>query len=232
MSEWKSAALSVLAVLAILASWMCPVHHGPENWPIGSGGNAMGWSLAVAAFVLLIMRLCLSFHIFELWPILAGVAINLGFNALVVALHLPLCLDTVGTVVVGVWLNSHAGAATGVASVLLAAIFNPGALAFASVHAFVGMAAGVLAQVGGLYTPLTSVLSGLIVGVPCAVLSAPLNVIIYGEAIRGESGLDDLLRNILLLGPADKALAFALAWVLLAVVVAKPAPARHATLVE
>lgn len=232
MQEWRPAALSVLAVFAILASWLCPIHRLPNDWPLDTTTIWTSLGLTAAALTLLVLRLHYSFRWAELWPILPGIALNLLINALVVSLDLPIFLDTVGTIVVGVWLSSHAGATTGLASALLTALFNPAALDFASIQAFVGLAAGILAQMGSFRTPLAAAVSGFLIGTPCAILAAPLNVMKYGDSFLGDSPFDTILTNVFFIGPVDKATAFVLAWGVLSVLVAKPAPERLAAMSE
>lgn len=232
MQEWRPATLTVLAVLAILASWLCPVHRLPNDWPLDTSTIWTTLGLTVAALVLPVLRLRYSFRWTELWPILAGIALNLSINALVATLDLPFFLDTVGTIVVGVWLSSHAGATTGLASALLTALFNPVALDFASIQAFICMAAGILAQMGSFRTPVAAAVSGFLIGTLCAILAAPFNVMKYGDSFLGDSPLDSILMNVFFVGPLDKATAFVLAWGVLSVLVAKPAPERLVAMAE
>ncbi|QGU01204.1 hypothetical protein CKALI_01525 [Corynebacterium kalinowskii] len=232
MQEWRPAALTVLAVLAILASWLCPVHSLPNNWPVDTSTIWTSLGLTVIALTLLVLRVRYSFRWAELWPILPGIALNLIINALVVSLDLPIFLDTVGTIVVGVWLSPHAGAVTGLASALLTALFNPIALDFASIQAFVGMAAGILAQMGSFRTPLAAAVSGFLIGMPSSILAAPLNVTMLGDVFLGDSPFTGILTDVFLVGPVDKAISFLLAWGVLSATVAKQKPELKPVMAE
>lgn len=110
-----------------------------------------------------------------------AVAINVAVGQLVILLKLPLYLDSIGTVLVGLLAGPWAGAATGIVSNLIWSITGlfPQAWAWAHVAAVIGLLAGFFGRfVKRNYT--LWLLGGLLTGLIAAILSAPVSAALFG----------------------------------------------------
>ncbi|MBI3738527.1 MAG: ECF transporter S component [Chloroflexi bacterium] len=110
-----------------------------------------------------------------------AIAINVIMGEIVVQLKLPVYLDSIGTVLVGVLCGPWAGALTGALSnTLWGLIVDPNALPWWPVALFIGFVAGWCA-VGGLFKNWWKVIiTGFLVAVTAAIVSTPIAVYIYG----------------------------------------------------
>ena len=175
----------------------------------------------------------------------SGIALNLALGYLVQAgPPIPLYLDTVGTILVGALLGPLAGAAVGAFSNLAASVWqnNPALLAFAITSAFVGWAAGYAVSRGAFERFRSVVLSGLLVGLGAAVVSAPIAAFVFGNltgtgadflaellAATGANVLQAATIQGLLSDPLDKTVSFIAAWLLWRVLKKYfPAPSQRA----
>ncbi len=128
-----------------------------------------------------------------------AIAINIVLGAAVSnALKIPIYLDSIGTILVGVLAGPIPGALTGFLSNMLWTYvvpppFNSGvAAAFAIVAAVIGLVAGLVGRAGWLRPrpnrPMGQLLTGAVVTIGVIVLMAYLSFLGY-EAIIGESGI-------------------------------------------
>ncbi|MDA1329850.1 MAG: ECF transporter S component [Chloroflexi bacterium] len=168
-----------------------------------------------------------EFSTFTLVLIPVAIAINIAVGQLVLNLKLPLYLDSIGTVLVGVLIGPWAGAATGfLANVVwtFSGLF-PQAMAWAGVAAIIGALAGVFGRAGLMKSVGMVVVAGLITGVVAAVLSAPIAAYVFGGvtgsgtdavvAVFRAAGLDALGANLAQGGvsePFDKIATFLIVW--------------------
>ena len=159
-----------------------------------------------------------------------AIVVNIAVGRLVrEVLHWPLWLDSIGTVLVGALLGPLAGAATGAATNLLVTIFadNRAALPFAITAAFIGWAAGYAGQLGAFQRLWSAALTGLVVGIGAALISAPIATYAFGGLT--DTGFAYLrpwldatgatifqLTTIqgLISDPLDKLISFVVAWLL------------------
>lgn len=175
-------------------------------------------------------RLKQEFTTLTIVTIPVAIAVNVAIGQLIIALKLPLYLDSVGTVLVGVLIGPWAGAITGALSnvVWTATGFFPQAVAWAGVAAIIGALAGVFHESGWFKAWWRSALAGLITGVVAAVLSAPIAAYVFGGvtgsgtdalvAMFRASGLDMLGANMaqgVVSDPLDKAITFVVVWAVL-----------------
>ncbi|ABU60423.1 ECF transporter S component [Roseiflexus castenholzii] len=111
-----------------------------------------------------------------------AIAINVALGQLVQSvLKLPIYLDSIGTVLVGVLLGPLAGAITGVlANVIWGLTLAPSALPFAAVAAVIGLIAGYARQYGAMQVWWKMALAGVITGVVAAAISAPIAAYVFG----------------------------------------------------
>ncbi len=159
-----------------------------------------------------------------------AIAINIAVGQLVLGLKLPLYIDSIGTILVGVLVGPWAGALTGFLANLVWTFTGlfPQAVAWAGVAAIIGALAGVFGREGWVKTPGKAILAGLITGVVAAVLSAPIAAYVFGgvvgsgtDAIVGlfrAAGLDALGANLgqgAVSEPIDKVITYLVVWAVL-----------------
>jgi energy-coupling factor transport system substrate-specific component len=77
-----------------------------------------------------------------------AIAINIAVGQIVALLKLPVFLDSIGTVLVGIICGPWAGALTGALSNTIWGLFNPDALPWWPVAFFIGLVAGFCANAG------------------------------------------------------------------------------------
>jgi energy-coupling factor transport system substrate-specific component len=159
-----------------------------------------------------------------------AIAINVGVNLLVQRLGLPLYLDSIGTVLVGVLVGPWSAALTGILAVIVITIFFwPPAVAWAAVAAVIGILAAVFNAAGWMKTWWKAALAGLITGIIAAILSAPIAAYVYG-GVTGQAGTDALVAffrgyGLEVLGanlaqgavsdPLDKLISFVIVWAIM-----------------
>ncbi len=159
-----------------------------------------------------------------------AIAINVVVGQLALAVKVPLYLDSIGTILVGVLAGPWAGALTGFLSNVIwtvAGWYTP-AIAFAAVAAIIGAMAGAFARAGWFREWWRAVLAGLLTGLVAAVVSAPIATFVFGGVMgSGTDAIVALARSIGLtsLGanmaqgafsdPLDKAISCLAVWGLL-----------------
>ncbi len=131
-----------------------------------------------------------DFNTLALLLIPAGIAINYVGGLIVKTLGLPIFLDTIGTLIAGVIAGPWVGAATGLAHNLLFGLtVNPMAMPFAIVNVAIGLAAGFLARLGWFDKPLRVFFTGLVIAAVSVLTSVPINVLLFGGAAHGATGV-------------------------------------------
>ncbi|NIS80432.1 MAG: ECF transporter S component [Anaerolineales bacterium] len=159
-----------------------------------------------------------------------AIAINIAIGQIPFALKVPLYLDSIGTVLVGVLVGPWAGALTGFLANFIWTITGlfPEAVAWAGVAAIIGALAGVFRTGDWMKVWWKSIVAGLITGVIAAILSAPIAAYVFGgvtgagtDALVGmfrAAGLDMLGANMaqgVVSDPIDKAVTFFIIWAIL-----------------
>lgn len=119
-----------------------------------------------------------------------AIAINIAIGQIVVLLRLPVYLDSIGTVLVGVLCGPWAGLLTGVFSnIIWGLAIDPNALPWFPVAAAIGLVAGLCAN-GGLFKNWwKTVISGFLIAIAAALCSALINVWIYGGITASGSSI-------------------------------------------
>jgi energy-coupling factor transport system substrate-specific component len=108
-------------------------------------------------------------------------------------LKIPLYLDSIGTVLVGVLAGPWAGALTGMLSNLIWGLsgINVTSAPFATVAAAIGLLAGLFSEKGWLRIWWKVILAGIITGIIAAIISAPISAYVFGGVMG--SGTDVLV---------------------------------------
>jgi PAS domain S-box-containing protein len=122
--------------------------------------------------------------------IAAAILVNLVLGRFVqTVLQWPLFLDAIGTIAVGALLGPLAGAATGILTNVLGSVIQESStyLPYAITSAFIGWAAGYAAYLGAFKRWQTVLLTGLLVGIGSALISAPITAYIFG-GVTGRGG--------------------------------------------
>ena len=109
-----------------------------------------------------------------------AIAINIAIGQIVVLLKLPVYLDSIGTVLVGVICGPWAGALTGALANTIWGLFNPDSLPWWPVAFFIGLVAGLCANAGLFKSWWKVILSGFLIALTAAITSTPISVYLYG----------------------------------------------------
>jgi len=123
-----------------------------------------------------------SFNTLTLALIPVAIAINIAIGQIIVLLKLPIYLDSIGTVLVGMLAGPLAGLITGALSNLIWGLsgLNPTYTPFFYVAAVIGLLAGIFTRIGWARRIWMWALGGLITGVVAAIISAPTSAIVFG----------------------------------------------------
>jgi energy-coupling factor transport system substrate-specific component len=158
-----------------------------------------------------------------------AIAINIAIGQIVVLLKLPVYLDSIGTVLVGLLAGPWAGLVTGALSNLIWGLsgLNPAYTPFFYVAAIIGLLAGIFGDLGWAKKIWLWLIAGLITGVAAALASAPTSAAIYG-GVTG-AGTDLLVAGLRAAGasviqaafgqgivsdPLDKVVSFLVVWLI------------------
>jgi energy-coupling factor transport system substrate-specific component len=119
-----------------------------------------------------------------------AIAINLVIGQIVLVLKLPVYLDSIGTVLVGVICGPWAGALTGALSNIIAGIIlDPGWLPWFPVAAAIGATAGVMANIGYFKNWWKVVVTGFIIALVATVVGTPISLIVFGGITASGSSI-------------------------------------------
>lgn len=114
-----------------------------------------------------------------LMPIAIG--INIAGGVFIVALKLPIYLDSIGTLLVSILVGPWAGAVTGLlANIIWGLTIDPVAFPFSITAFFIGLTGGYLAKKGMFKTVPKTLLSGAIIGLVGATVSTPIVAYVFG----------------------------------------------------
>lgn len=110
-----------------------------------------------------------------------AIAINLTIGQIVLVLKLPVYLDSIGTVLVGVICGPWAGALTGALSNIIAGIIlDPGWLPWFPVAAVIGATAGVMANIGYFKNWWKVIVTGFMIAIMATIVGTPISIAIFG----------------------------------------------------
>ena len=110
-----------------------------------------------------------------------AIGLNIAVGQIVLVLKLPVFLDSIGTVMVGVLCGPWAGALTGALSnVIWGIAFDPGAFPWWPVAFFIGYMAGRMANWGFFKSWWRVVATGFVIALTAAIVSTPISVYLFG----------------------------------------------------
>lgn len=119
-----------------------------------------------------------------------AIAINLTIGQIVLILKLPVYLDSIGTVLVGVICGPWAGALTGaLANIIAGIILDPGWFPWFPVAAAIGATAGVMANIGYFKNWWKVVVTGFVIAIVATVVGTPIGIVIFGGLSASGSSL-------------------------------------------
>lgn len=119
-----------------------------------------------------------------------AIAINMAVGQIVATLRLPVYLDSIGTVLVGVICGPWAGALTGaLANTILGLTINPDFLPWWPVAAIIGLVSGICANYGLFKSWWKVVVTGFIIALAAAISSVPISLLVYGGITAGGTGM-------------------------------------------
>lgn len=119
-----------------------------------------------------------------------AIAINLTVGQIVLVLKLPVYLDSIGTVLVGVICGPWAGALTGALSNIIAGlILDPGWFPWFPVAAAIGATAGVMANIGYFKSWWKVVVTGFVIALVATFVGTPISIIIFGGLTASGSSI-------------------------------------------
>ncbi len=128
-----------------------------------------------------------------------AIVINMAVGQLVSMLKLPIFLDSIGTILVGILAGPWAGGLTGlITNLIWGLVSSPVAAAFAPVAMAIGIAAGFCARFGLFKTLWFALIAGVIITLFNAIVAVPIRLYMFG-GITG-SGADFITSYMLALG--------------------------------
>lgn len=112
-----------------------------------------------------------------------GIAINLVCRQITQTLALPIFLDTIGTILVGILTGPIGGMTTGIlTNVVRAATVNPVSLYFAPVSAIIGLIVGFASKKGFFGDWKKIIPVGIVIALAGVIVATPIAVIAFGGA--------------------------------------------------
>lgn len=110
-----------------------------------------------------------------------GIAMNLTLGSIVHALHLPIYLDAVGTILITLIAGLNIGIAVGVLSFLIGGLFiDPVLPWFVGTQAIIAIYIHMCARKKCFQSKLSIISSGIGLGIVAGIASAPVIVLIFG----------------------------------------------------
>lgn len=121
-----------------------------------------------------------DFTMLSLLLIPVGVAVNVVGGQIASLLHLPMYLDTIGTIFTGIIAGPWVAAVTGLVTNLITGMLNPVNFWFAHVNILVGLVTGFMARAGWFKDWKKGLLAIVIQSAVSTIASAPPAVYLFG----------------------------------------------------
>lgn len=155
-----------------------------------------------------------------------AIAINIVIGQIVALLKLPVYLDSIGTVLVGVLAGPWAGALTGALSnIIWGILINPELFPWFPVAAAIGLVAGLCANYGLFKNWWGVIFTGCLVALAATIVGTPIAVYLFGGITSsgtsfltayllatGQGLIESVLTTNFLFEPLDKIITCFLAW--------------------
>ncbi len=144
-------------------------------------------------------RLKKDFSTITLTLIPVAIVLNIVVGQITSALKLPIFLDSIGTILVGILAGPWAGLVTGLlTNIIWGLITDPVAAAFAPVAGAIGLVAGLCARYGLFNNWWKALISGVLIAVGASIVAVPIRIYMFG-GITG-SGADFITAYLLATG--------------------------------
>lgn len=158
-----------------------------------------------------------------------AIAINVGVGAIVKALNAPLYLDSIGTILTTLLLGWRAGIIVGVLGFAITSIFiNPFAIYFFGTQIAIALFTNLMGRLAWFSNALKSTISGFLLGIVAAIISAPVIILVFQGATGNGAALvtsffaktgHQIIQSVFMSGfsiePIDKGLQCLLAFIIL-----------------
>jgi energy-coupling factor transport system substrate-specific component len=182
--------LTVLGAAAVVATYAFLIVSQPAD--VVNGPTAASALVALTgyglAMVFLFVGILPTLPTTTLALIPVALVLNIVLGQFVGSTLVPIYLDSIGTVLVGILAGSAAGAATGLLSTLVWSFFNPTVLPFAAGAAAIGALAGLTARLGLVRRFYWLPVAGIVTGFVAALIAAPVAVAVFGGTATGATG--------------------------------------------
>jgi len=191
--------LALTGALVVAATWLYLVLVRPTDWESVGGSTEALITLAgyVGGAVLLLAATLPALPARTIAVIPVALVLNIVIGQVVGSVGIPLYLDSVGTILIAALAGPIAGLATGTLSSVVWGLLNPAALPFAAVSAATGWLAGEMIRRGAFQKIWKLVISGLLLGLICGALAAPVAAFVYGgTAGVGTGAIVSLFREL------------------------------------
>lgn len=191
--------LAIAGAALVAATWLYLVLTRPADWESVGGSTEALITLAgyVGGAVLLLAATLPALPARTIAVIPVALVLNILIGQVVGSVGVPLYLDAVGTVLVAALAGPIAGLATGTLSSVVWGLLNPAALPFAAVAGATGWLAGWLIRAGAFQKIWKLVVSGVLLGLICGALAAPVAAFVYGgTAGVGTGAVVSLFREL------------------------------------
>ncbi|MCG3167167.1 MAG: hypothetical protein POELPBGB_02951 [Bacteroidia bacterium] len=171
-----------------------------------------------------------NLNIFSLWIIIAMVFLNISLATIVQLLKVPIYLDAVGTICAVLLIGWRGGAIVGILSFTFMTIsgFGPYHIYFSGTQVAIASFIYVMAYNKLFKSVLTVLLTGVLLGLIAAIVSAPVIVFLFGGVEGNGAGLitafliktgHTIIQSVLLKGlsiePFDKTIQCLIAYYLI-----------------
>lgn len=169
-----------------------------------------------------------------------GISMNVVIGFIANALKLPIFLNVIGTILVGILAGPWVAAVNGLLAVPIEAlVVSPAYLPFTPVDMAIGLTAGFLATHGWFRNYWKVAVSGLVITMVAVLIASPINVLVFGGVTGHGSGVifayflatgSSLVESVLTTGfivePIDKVTSTFVAFLVASAVPMRYRPAR------
>lgn len=119
-----------------------------------------------------------------------GIGINAIGGFIASTLKLPLFLDNIGTMLIGILAGPWAAALTGaVANIVQAMLGNPVQLAFMPVPIAIGLVTGFMARAGWFDTVKKTIVPAIVLTLVATIIATPIVVLVFGGVTSSGTSL-------------------------------------------